>query len=158
VVKSDVDVDVYRRAAHGFTFAWSRGRYGGIHKRYKAFGSDAGSFGIAHTGQSMEDRRWKMEDRGRSGGGRERLRGDTARSEGLIARSGMVDTGSPLGDPRNLKELQRHSEKYRYIWNGRCKKIRCKRYRGFRIADIVRSVEDTKKGEKNKSGMTHGER
>jgi hypothetical protein len=66
VVKSDVDVDVYRRAAHGFAFAWSRGRYGGIHKRYKAFRSDAGSFGIAHTGQSMEDRRWKMEDRGRS--------------------------------------------------------------------------------------------
>jgi hypothetical protein len=78
-----------------------------------------------------------MKGRGRSGGNKEKLREDTARSEGLIVQSGMVDIESPLGDPRNLKELHRCSKKYTDIWDDRYKEIRCERYKGLRIADIL---------------------
>jgi hypothetical protein len=78
-----------------------------------------------------------MKGRGRSGGNKEKLREDTARSEGLIVQSGMVDIESPLGDPRNLKELRRRLEKCRDIWDERYKEIRCERHRGLRTADIL---------------------
>jgi hypothetical protein len=49
----------------------------------------------------------------------------------------MVDIESPLGDPRNLKELHRCWKKYTDIWDERYKEIRCERYKGLRIADLL---------------------